>query len=98
MPLIGRPMMRRPLLRGAMVAGAGYAAGRSGANRRAQDADQEERLASLESQSYAAPAASASESDISVKADELKKLKELLDGGILTQEEFDAQKHQILNA
>ncbi len=30
-------------------------------------------------------------------ADELKKLKELLDAGVLTQEEFDAQKKKILN-
>lgn len=30
------------------------------------------------------------------KADELKQLKGLLDAGILTQEEFDAQKQQIL--
>lgn len=29
-------------------------------------------------------------------ADELKKLKELLDAGVLTQEEFDAQKKKLL--
>lgn len=29
-------------------------------------------------------------------ADELKKFKELLDSGILTQEEFDAKKKQLL--
>ena len=29
--------------------------------------------------------------------DELKKYKELLDSGIITQEEFDAKKKQILN-
>ena len=32
------------------------------------------------------------------RADELLKLKELLDQGVLTQEEFDAQKQQILAA
>lgn len=31
------------------------------------------------------------------KADELKKLKELLDSGALTQEEYDAEKKKILN-
>ena len=30
-------------------------------------------------------------------ADEIKKLKELLDCGALTQEEFDAQKKKLLN-
>lgn len=34
-------------------------------------------------------------SDLSI-ADELKKLKELLDSGIITQEEFDAQKAKLL--
>ena len=29
-------------------------------------------------------------------ADEIKKYKELLDGGIITQEEFDAKKKQLL--
>lgn len=32
------------------------------------------------------------------KADELKKLKELLEEGILTQEEFDTEKQKILNS
>ena len=38
------------------------------------------------------------QSDIPAKsnADELKKYKELLDGGIITQEEFDAKKKQLL--
>ncbi len=31
------------------------------------------------------------------KADELKKYKELLDSGVITQEEFDAKKKQLLN-
>lgn len=39
---------------------------------------------------------STSTSSISA-ADELKKYKELLDDGILTQEEFDAKKKQLLN-
>ena len=30
-------------------------------------------------------------------ADELKKFKELLDMGVITQEEFDAKKKQLLN-
>ena len=101
MPLIGRRMMGRPLLRGAMVAGTGYAVGRANANRRAHEEEQEERIQSLESQAYQAPAQQyaapqAPEASISVKAEELTKLKQLLDAGILTQEEFDGQKQQIL--
>jgi Short C-terminal domain len=47
---------RRPLLRAAMVGGAGYMAGKSAARRGAAEADQNERLAELESQQYAAAA------------------------------------------
>ena len=40
---------------------------------------------------------SASENDNTFSAaDELKKFKELLDSGIITQEEFDAKKKQLL--
>ena len=31
-------------------------------------------------------------------ADELKKLKELLDSGVLSQEEFDVEKDKLLNS
>jgi hypothetical protein len=31
-------------------------------------------------------------------ADELKKLKELLDSGVLSQEEFDVEKEKLLNS
>lgn len=50
---------------------------------------------------YAAPAAPvaptpAAPASVSEAADDLMKLKELLDAGILTQEEFDAKKKQLL--
>lgn len=52
---------------------------------------------------YAAPAAPvapapapAAPTSVSEAADDLLKLKELLDAGILTQEEFDAKKKQLL--
>ena len=32
------------------------------------------------------------------KADELKKYKELLDDGVITREEFDAKKRQIIDS
>ena len=43
-----------------------------------------------------APAPAAAPVDVSTAADDLLKLKELLDAGILTQEEFDAKKKQLL--
>jgi Short C-terminal domain len=36
-------------------------------------------------------------SEHSSVADELRKMKELLDGGVITQREFDSQKEKILN-
>jgi Short C-terminal domain len=91
---------RRPLLRGAMVGGIGYAAGRSGARRAEQEEAQEQRLASLESQQApppaapppAAPAAAQGESTV----DQLQKLAQLRDSGVLTNDEFEAQKQKIL--
>lgn len=89
---------RRPLMRGAMVAGVGYAAGRHGANRRAEEEAQNEQIAQLQSQQYqqpqAAPAAGETTDDM---VEQLTKLKGLLDAGVLTQQEFDAQKAKILN-
>jgi membrane protease subunit (stomatin/prohibitin family) len=82
-----------------MVAGAGYAAGRHGANTRQREDEQEYRLQELEAQQAAAPAAAApapAASSMDQKVEELKKLKELVDAGVLTQEEFDAQKAKIL--
>lgn len=43
-----------------------------------------------------APAPAAAPTSVSEAADDLLKLKELLDAGILTQEEFDAKKKQLL--
>lgn len=43
-----------------------------------------------------APAPAAAPASVSEAADDLLKLKELLDAGILTQEEFDAKKKQLL--
>jgi len=37
------------------------------------------------------------QSNVSNIAEDLKKFKELLDGGIITQEEFNAKKKQLLN-
>src|SRR5882757_6109070 len=99
MPLIGR---RRPLMRAAMVGGAGYAAGKHRARTEQHEYDQDAQLA--EAQQPQAPPAAApppapaapapaamSEAE---KLEALKNAKELMDSGVLTQAEFDAQKQK----
>lgn len=97
MPLIGR---RRPLMRAAMVGGAGYAVGK----RRAagQQAEQDAAIAQQPAPAAPAPAAPAAAPAPAAMSDAdrieaLKNLKELLDSGVLTQAEFDAQKQKLLN-
>ncbi len=86
MPLIGR---RRPLLRAAMVGGAGYAVGkRAAAGQEAQEP------------TAPAPAAPASEaaspSSETERIEALTKLKGLLDSGVLTEEQYEAEKQKLL--
>ena len=85
---------RRPLVRAAAVGGVAYAAGKHGAQA-GQEADPN---APADEQPQAAvdPAPAASSADQSMA--ELTKLKELLDSGVLTQAEFDAQKQKILQS
>ncbi len=89
---------RRPLMRAAVVGGTAYAAGKHIQKGREQEADQNERLDEVESQQSApaaAPAAPAGGmSDAAIE--QLKQLGELKDQGILTQAEFDEQKHKLL--
>jgi len=95
-------LRRRPLARAAVVGGAAYAAGRHNANRNAAEADQEARLQELEAQQQqpqyappppaAAPAGGITDAGI----EELKKLAELKEQGILTDAEFEVQKAKIL--
>jgi Short C-terminal domain len=84
---------RRPLLRGAMVGGLGYAAGRAGARRAAQDQSQDQRLEGLEGQAAPANAPAAA---VETTVQQLAKLAQLRDGGVLTNEEFETQKQTIL--
>jgi hypothetical protein len=90
-----------------VVGGVAYGAGRHAANRRAQEDEQEARLADLEAQQQyqqappppaapapAAPAPSGGISDQGIE--ELKKLAELKEQGILTDAEFEVQKAKIL--
>lgn len=80
-----------------MVGGVGYAAGRAGARRSAQEEAQEQRLAGLESQQAppaAAPAPPSASADTTIE--QLQKLGQLRDSGVLTDAEFEAQKQKIL--
>jgi membrane protease subunit (stomatin/prohibitin family) len=94
------PRRRRPLLRGAAVGGVAYAGGKAGANKAAAEADQDAPAEQPEAEQQAAPAAdptpAAPSADESME--ELTKLKGLLDSGVLTQDEFDAQKQKILQS
>ncbi len=88
------------LLRAAIVGGGAYAVGKHMQRGRDQNAAQDQQIADLQSQQGqpaqqvpAAPAAPASREDDMAQ---LTQLKSLLDQGVLTQAEFDAQKQKIL--
>ena len=94
---------RRPLMRAAVVGGTAYYAGKKVQQGREQDADTEARLEDVEAQqAAAAPAAPAAPAPAGGggmtddKIEQLKQLGELKDQGILTQSEFDEQKHKLL--
>ena len=82
---------RRPLARAAVVGGIAYTASKAGANAAANEAEQ-----AAPPEAEAPPAEAAPSADASM--DELTKLKGLLDSGVLTQAEFDAQKQKILQS
>ena len=87
-------MRRRPLLRAAVVGGGAYYAGKKVQEGRERDAYTDARLDDLEAQ-QAAPAAPAG-GMTDDKFEQLKKLGELHDSGVLTDEEFEAQKQKLL--
>jgi membrane protease subunit (stomatin/prohibitin family) len=85
---------RRPLMRAAVVGGVAYHAGKRVQEGREEDYDRDARIAELEAQQAAQPApAAAPRTDM---VEQLQKLAELKDQGILTQAEFDAQKAKLL--
>jgi hypothetical protein len=89
MPLV----RRRPLVRAAMVGGAGYAAGK----RRARAQEQAQQAAQPPPQqvqeSTQGGGGGMSEMD---RIDALKKLGELHDSGVLTDEQFEAEKEKLI--
>ena len=80
---------RRPVAKVAAVGAVAHHAGKAGANAAAADAQ-----AAQPPAEQAAPVAAVPAPEDSME--ELTKLKGLLDSGVLTQAEFDAQKQKIL--
>ena len=99
-----RMRRRRPLMRAAMVGGTAYYAGKKVQQGREEDAYRDQRIDELESQQQQAyqappppPAPAPAAGGISPDAvEQLKQLADLKAQGILTDEEFDAQKKKIL--
>jgi putative oligomerization/nucleic acid binding protein len=101
---------RRPLMRAAMVGGGAYVAGKHVAKGQAEDASQEQRIADLEAQQaaaappaaapvaappVAAPPAAAPADDLT---SQLMDLKNLMDQGVLSPEEFQQAKAKLLGS
>jgi hypothetical protein len=94
MPLL---MRRRPLLRAAAVGGGAYMAGKHVARGQEREADQEQRLESMESQGGGGPAAAPAAGGLGPEGIErLQQLGQLHEQGVLTDEEFTAQKTAVL--
>jgi hypothetical protein len=90
---------RRPLMRAAMVGGVAYHAGKRAQEGRDEDAYRDQQIADLQAQQAAAaappPAAGGMSDDM---VNQLKQLAELKDQGILSEDEFEAQKQKLLGA
>jgi hypothetical protein len=89
---------RRPLLRAAAVGGGAYALGSRHARGQQQEAEQNQQIEELQSQAPApAPAAAPASGGISSDAvEKLQQLAKLHEQGVLTDEEFTAQKERLL--
>jgi membrane protease subunit (stomatin/prohibitin family) len=79
-----------------MVGGTAYVAGRAGAKSGAASAN--EQAAAAAPPPAAAPVAAAPAPSADDTYAQLEKLKKLLDDGVLTQPEFDAQKQKLLQS
>jgi membrane protease subunit (stomatin/prohibitin family) len=86
---------RRPLMRAAMVGGVAYHAGKKVQEGREEDYARDQQIADLQAQ-QAANAPAAAPAAPQVDLEQLEKLAQLKDQGILTQAEFDVQKAKLL--
>jgi hypothetical protein len=94
-------MRRRPLLRAAMVGGGAYAAGKHVQRGQEHEAEQDQQLADAQGQQappqyQAPPPPPPPPPSAADRVKALSDLKGLLDAGVLTQGEFDAEKQKIL--
>ena len=89
MPLARRAMRRRAIVGGAIAVGAVSGARKNRAERQAI----EQQTAANQQPQYDDPAQAAPQDDMTTQLEQLNDLK---NKGILTQEEFDAKKKQIL--
>jgi Short C-terminal domain len=87
---------RRPLLRAAAVGGGAYALGSRHARGQQQEAEQNQQIDELQSQAQAPAAAPASAGISSDAVEKLQQLAKLHEQGVLTDEEFTAQKERLL--
>ena len=87
---------RRPLMRAAMVGGVAYHAGKRSQEGRDADADRDARLEELEYQQQAQqqPQGGGGMSDNTIE--QLGKLGQLHEQGVLTDAEFEVQKQKLL--
>ena len=92
-------MRRRPLLRAAMVGGTAYAAGKHAQRGQQHEYEQDQQLAGMQATQAPPPPPPMAAPPAVSSADRVKALtdlKGLLDSGVLTQAEFDAEKTKIL--
>src|SRR4051794_41551825 len=98
---------RRPLMGAAMIGGTAYVAGKSAANNAQRESDEQARIAELEyqvqqqqqqQQAPPPPAAAPAPARGTDIASKLRALKQLLDQGLLTPDEFAAAQQKLLTA
>jgi hypothetical protein len=87
---------RRPLLRAAAVGGGAYALGSRHARGQQREAEQDQQIDELQSQAPAPAPAPASGGISSDAVEKLQQLAKLHEQGVLTDEEFTAQKERLL--
>jgi BMFP domain-containing protein YqiC len=88
---------RRPLMRAAMVGGVAYHAGKKVQEGREEDYDRDARIAELEAQqAQQQPQAPAAGGMTDNTIEQLSKLGQLHEQGVLTDAEFEVQKQKLL--